>query len=697
MSQSNNNNENSLVRGIDSLIYLVVTRFLIVLLPFIAIVVVVRYQAVQSVDCGGRGNTSEDGFKIFVGGFTVFFSDNGQLSLFDSSSSSTPASCIGANLSGRNLRGSYLNYANLTESDLQYSDLSKAQLRWADLSGANMAGVNLQGADLRNAKLVGANLTGADLRNTLLDDTDLRGANLSRSDLTRVDLTTTKLAGVNFNEAKLVEVDLHGVNLPGISLTRANLTGANINGMNLNGTSISGANFSGVSAIKTQFSGVWANLTNLTGANLTEASLAGTLLIGSNLTSAKLAQANMVGAVLIGSRLNGADLSGANINGSHLFLAELDESLLQGDPLLSSLNELQRGQIIKNADLSGITFDSNTIWPAGKATLLASILGPRFTNIMKNPNKKEALTEKTLTSTDMGRIRLPMVQLTPQMTGTIFMNGSSTVYPLSNAIGGVFMTYGFSGSIKIGELGTGEGFKLFCEHNSENVVDIVNASRPINESELASCSKNGLKPFAFIVALDALAIVINPTNENVNNLTQAQLPVLFKAEQWSNLDPTWPPNTILRFTDVPGSGADFIVDKILDGQSNALINAPNIIFGTSSNIILGVASNQYALGFVGYSYYKQNSETMKIVSIDNILPSIDTVTNGKTYPLVRPLYIYTDASILQQKPELRAFLSFYLTYVDTVIKEVGYFPIPVSVMDQQEYKLLTILNFGVEN
>lgn len=272
--------------------------------------------------------------------------------------------CIGLNLLDRDLRGVDLRKANLINAQLQDADLRGANLREADLSGANLTHVNLRNADLSDAKLIGADLTQADLGESLMNGADLSGANLAQADLTGVNLTEALLSGASFAQAKLTDAQLQGANLAGIEFTQASLAGANLEAANLSGANLSRADLSGANLAQVDLTGSWLNLANLTGANLSGADLAGSSLIGGQLASANLQGSKLAGAVLIGANLDGANLRGADLTQIRVLKAQLDRHALRLDPALKALNELQIGQLIQDANLNGVQFDSQTVWPA---------------------------------------------------------------------------------------------------------------------------------------------------------------------------------------------------------------------------------------------------------------------------------------------------------------------------------------------
>ena len=270
--------------------------------------------------------------------------------------------CVGASLVGLDLAGFDLNGANFVEANLSTATLAKAELQGADLSGAELVQVNLENANLQDAKLLGSNLQGANLAGANLTGADLSGANLTSADLTGVDLTHTKLNGVRLNNVELVGADLTGVQLAAVELTGAKLNGAKLLNTNLSGAALGQADLSGAQLNGSNLSGAWLNLALLIGADMANADLAGASLIGADLASADLSDSRLAGVNLVGANLAGANFNGANLANAKVLFSELtDRDKL--DPVLQSLNELQRSQILVDADLNGITFNGQTTWP----------------------------------------------------------------------------------------------------------------------------------------------------------------------------------------------------------------------------------------------------------------------------------------------------------------------------------------------
>lgn len=259
------------------------------------------------------------------------------------------------------------------------------------------------------------------------------------------------------------------------------------------------------------------------------------------------------------------------------------------------------------------------------------------------------------------------------VSGNIVTAGSSTVFPLTERMAERFNDEGFAGKITIDSVGTGAGFERFCVTGES---DISNASRAIKDSEVESCRAINREPIEFRVGTDALAVVINPANTSVTNVTTDQLVLLFStAEKWSDVDPSWPDEPILRFIPGTDSGTfDYFVEEIFDQDEEPILTAANTQLSEDDNILAqGVEGNPYAIGFFGYAYFAEAGSKLTALLINGIEPTAETAESGE-YPLARPLFIYSDAKILQEKPQVAAFINFYLTFVNEEVIDVGYFP-----------------------
>ncbi len=269
-----------------------------------------------------------------------------------------------------------------------------------------------------------------------------------------------------------------------------------------------------------------------------------------------------------------------------------------------------------------------------------------------------------------------------RVEGDIIMAGSSTVFPLVERMAARFNEEGYNGTISIDSIGTGAGFERFCR-TAES--DISNASRPINESERAQCEDNGRNPIEFLIGLDALAIIAHPSNDWLMTASIEELATIFTAERWNDIDASWPDEPIRRFIPGTDSGTfDYFVEEIFDHAVEPLLSAPNTQFSEDDNtLVRGVAAERYAIGFLGYVYFAENSDMVANISIGGAKADADNVLN-QTYPLVRPLALYSDGETMTRRPQVAAFIAYILGYVHEEIVDVGYFPIDADIIQTSQ-------------
>ncbi len=318
------------------------------------------------------------------------------------------------------------------------------------------------------------------------------------------------------------------------------------------------------------------------------------------------------------------------------------------------------------------------------ALLVLSACGPAAT-----PTEKPVMTNEPQ-PTDVptaAPTEDPMAMYMPDaVSGDIITAGSSTVFPLSERMKQRFEEEGFTGNITIDSIGSGAGFERFCKAGE---TDISNASRAIKTSEIESCQAIGREPIAFRVGTDALAVVVSKNNTFVTDVTKAELALIFStAEKWSDVRPEWPAEPILRFIPGTDSGTfDYFVEAIMapanpdeNGKASvekgeaAILAASNLQLSEDDNVLVqGVEGSPYAVGFFGFAYYQENSDKLTVLSVDGIAPTAQTAEDN-SYPISRPLFIYSDAKIMREKPQVAAFIYFYLTHVNDEILDVGYFP-----------------------
>lgn len=290
------------------------------------------------------------------------------------------------------------------------------------------------------------------------------------------------------------------------------------------------------------------------------------------------------------------------------------------------------------------------------------------------------------------------------LTGKVVTAGSSTVFPLSEAMAERFKDEGFAGEITIDSIGSGAGYERFCKTGE---TDIANASRGIKDSEVENCAAIGRTPIEFRVGTDAIAVVVSSENDFATDVTLAELGMIFSSAvtKWSDVRPEWPNEDIRRFSPGTDSGTfDFFVEAVVapnfknaDGKADIeaaktdILKTSNLQLSEDDNVLVqGVEGSKYAIGYFGFAYFAENSGNLKALSIDSVAPSGTSAEDG-SYVLARPLFIYSDAQILKDKPSVAGFINFYLTYVNEEIETVGYFPASQEALDAAKQALLDAL------
>lgn len=274
------------------------------------------------------------------------------------------------------------------------------------------------------------------------------------------------------------------------------------------------------------------------------------------------------------------------------------------------------------------------------------------------------------------------------LSGEIRMDGSSTVFPISEAVAEEFSTTASGVRVNVGFSGTGGGFEKFCRGE----IEVSNASRPIKDDEVQACADGGIDDIVEIqVAIDALTVVAHPDNAFLECLTVQQLHDIFTgtAGSWNQVDASFPSDNIVRFFPGTDSGTfDYFVEAIIEGVDE---NASHTGDGTASeddNVLAqGVETNENALGYFGFAYFQEAGQALKAVSIDGgsgcVAPSLATALDGTYEPLSRPLFIYTRESFLEERPEVLGLINFYIENMNTLSEEVGYVPLPDDLLAEQ--------------
>ncbi|HRA79394.1 MAG TPA: PstS family phosphate ABC transporter substrate-binding protein [Burkholderiaceae bacterium] len=269
------------------------------------------------------------------------------------------------------------------------------------------------------------------------------------------------------------------------------------------------------------------------------------------------------------------------------------------------------------------------------------------------------------------------------------IDGSSTVFPVTEAVAEDFQKAQKGAvNVTVGISGTGGGFKKFCRAET----DVQNASRPILAKEMADCKAAGVEYVELPVAFDALTVVINPKNTFIKSLSVDELKKMWepaaqgKVSKWKDVNPAWPDAPLTLFGAGADSGTfDYFTEAIV-GKSKS--SRGDFTASEDDNVLVqGVSRDVNALGFFGYAYYAENQDKLKAVPIvakagsPAVLPSMESVLKGSYQPLSRPIFIYVNAKSLD-KPEVKAFVDYYMTHASKLAREVKYVPLP-----DQAYKV----------
>ncbi len=280
---------------------------------------------------------------------------------------------------------------------------------------------------------------------------------------------------------------------------------------------------------------------------------------------------------------------------------------------------------------------------------------------------------------------LPAVDPLEFTQGEIITAGSSTVFPLSERLAELWTDAG-GVAPSIASIGSGAGFERFCV---EGETDISNASRAIKDSERESCSAIGRDPIEFRVGTDALAVTVSAENDFVSDVTLEELALIFSsADTWLDVRAEWPDETIQRFIPGTDSGTfDYFVEEVFDEDEEPILSANPQLSEDDNVLVQGIAGSPYAIGFFGFAYYVENQDTLNILSIEGVEANAQTTDDG-SYPLVRPLFIYSDAGVMAEKPQVAAFINFSLTHVNDEVMDVGYFPAAPAALEAAKQAFL---------
>ena len=271
------------------------------------------------------------------------------------------------------------------------------------------------------------------------------------------------------------------------------------------------------------------------------------------------------------------------------------------------------------------------------------------------------------------------------LKGTVEVDGSSTLAPLSEAVAEEFKKTYSKANILVGISGTGGGFKRFVIGE----IDISDASRAIKDSEISQAKENGIDYAELRVGMDGLSVMVNPNNNFVNCLTLTELNLVWKpgsaVNNWNQLRSIFPNKKMRLYGPGTDSGTFGFFTEIVNGEEGA--SRDDYTASEDDNVLVqGIAGDNYALGYFGYAYYLSNKDKLKVLGIDKedgngcIIPDSGTI-DSELYPITRPLYIYVNKFSYNTKPVVKEFVKFYMEQAAKLITEIGYVPVK-----DEEYK-----------
>ncbi|MFP3913512.1 MAG: substrate-binding domain-containing protein [Actinomycetota bacterium] len=299
---------------------------------------------------------------------------------------------------------------------------------------------------------------------------------------------------------------------------------------------------------------------------------------------------------------------------------------------------------------------------------------------------------------DMGETSqwgLPVVEPIDVDAGVdVAIAGSSTVFPLSTAIMTQWIDEG-GPEYSIDSIGSGGGLERFCV---EGASDIANASRAIEQGEIDACVETwGDEPIEVRVGSDALSLVVSPGNYFAQELSLDEIATAFSLTEadatWADVNPDFPAHPIQLFSPGTDSGTFDYFNEVVFEEADPppILSSIAEIVGEDDNLtVTGVAedgctegdeSSTCAIGYFGYAYYQENADRLETVAVDGVEPSAESVDDG-SYPISRPLFMYTAPDVIAQKPQVAEFMAYYLNNVNDLIGEVGYFPAPDASLQE---------------
>jgi phosphate transport system substrate-binding protein len=273
-----------------------------------------------------------------------------------------------------------------------------------------------------------------------------------------------------------------------------------------------------------------------------------------------------------------------------------------------------------------------------------------------------------------------------QVSGTINIEGSSTVQPITQAAAELFREENPDAKIEVGGAGTSDGFEAFCQGDTQ----ISDASRPIDVAEeVPVCEENGVEFIEIPVAYDGISIVVNKQNDWATEVTSEELKTMWepaaenKITKWSQVRSDWPDRELSLYGPGTESGTYEFFNEYIVGNEEE-VNRSDYEASEDDNVLVqGVSGDENALGYFGYSYYVSNRDTLKLLSLDGVKPTEDSIRSGE-YLLSRPLFIYVSTDALKNNKAVKPFVDFYLAEqnLDRLVQAAKYVTLPSSLSQE---------------
>jgi phosphate transport system substrate-binding protein len=290
-------------------------------------------------------------------------------------------------------------------------------------------------------------------------------------------------------------------------------------------------------------------------------------------------------------------------------------------------------------------------------------------------------------------IALAGVDSASAQSKVVKIDGSSTVFPITEAQAEEFQRENKDTKVTVGISGTGGGFKKFVRGE----IDIADASRPISEKEMADAKAAGIEYVELPIAFDALTVMVNPKNDWIKEFKVEELKKIWSPEaqqkitKWNQVNSSWPDAPLTLYGAGSDSGTFDYFTEAINGKAKS--SRGDYTASEDDNVLVqGIGNDKNALGYFGYAYYAENQDKLKAVPVVNkqgkaVAPSPETVKDGSYNPLSRPIFIYVNKKSLNDKPEVKKFVEFYLKNAPELVAEVKYVPLPDNAYQMATQRL----------